>query len=124
MEHVKRPKKETSRATSNCTSPRNRLKVYDQNLQRCLTFYDKRMNKPLQVNVVKPAVPEEEEKPQGEQIEEKLDGIETDICDSVPATMKSRAIKKVKANKDIIGWNEQGQMVFKVARYSFQKIKL
>ena len=71
------------------------------------------MNKPLQVNVVKPAVPEEEEKPQGEQIEEKLDEIETDICDSVPATMKSRAIKKVKANKDIIGWNEQGQMVFK-----------
>ena len=28
--------------------------------------YDKRMNKPLQVNVVPPAVPEEEEKPQGE----------------------------------------------------------
>ena len=43
-------------------------KVYDQNLQRYLTFYDKRMNKPLQVNVVKPAVPEEEEKSQGEQI--------------------------------------------------------
>ena len=31
-------------------------KVYDQNLQRYLTFYDKRMNKPLRVNVVKPAV--------------------------------------------------------------------
>ena len=33
-----------------------------------------------------------------------------------PATMKSRArpfIKKLKANKDIIGWNEQGQMVLK-----------
>ena len=30
--------------------------------------------------------------------------------------MKSRTrqlIKKLKANKDIIGWNEQGQMVFK-----------
>ena len=43
-------------------------KVYDQNLKRYLTFYDKRMNKPLQVNVVKPAVPEEEEKSQGKQI--------------------------------------------------------
>ena len=61
-------------------------------------------------------VSEEEEKPQGKQIEEKPDEIETDILDSVPATMKSRArqlIKKLKANKDIIGWNEQGQMVFK-----------
>ena len=91
-------------------------KVYDQNLQRYLTFYDKRMNKPLQVSVVKPAVPEEEEKPQREQIEEKPDEIERDILDSVPATMKSRTrqlIKKLKANKDIIGWNEQGQMMFK-----------
>ena len=90
-------------------------KVYDQNLQRYLTFYDKLMNKPLQVNVVKPAVPEEQEKPQREQIEEKPDEIETYILDSVPATMKSRTrqlIKKLKANRDIIGW-QQGQMVFK-----------
>ena len=91
-------------------------KMYDQNLQRYLVFYDKRMNKPLRVNVIKPTVPEEEEKAHGEQIEEKPDEIETDILDSVPATMKSRTcqlIKKLKANKDIIGWNEQGQMVFK-----------
>ena len=91
-------------------------KVYDQNLQRYLTFYDKRMNKPLQVKVVKPTVPEEEEKPQGEQIEEKPDKIKTDILDSVPAMVKSSArqlIKKLKANKNIIGWNEQGQIVFK-----------
>ena len=40
-------------------------KVYDQNLERYLTFYDKRINKPLRVNVVKP-VPEEEERAQGE----------------------------------------------------------
>ena len=65
-------------------------KMYDQNLQRYLAFYDKRMNKPLRVNVIKPAVPEEEEKPQGEQVEEKPDEIETDILESVPATMKSR----------------------------------
>ena len=83
-------------------------KMYDQNLQRYLAFY-KRMNKPLRVDVIKPTVPEEEEKPQGEQIEEKPDEIETDILDSVPATMKSRTrqlIKKLKADKDIIGWNE------------------
>ena len=59
------------------------------------------------------------EEPQGEQLSEETeppDEIETDIMDSVPATMKSRArqlIKKLKSNKDLIGWNKQGQMVFK-----------
>ena len=85
-------------------------KVYEQNLQRYLTFYDKRMNKPLQVNVVKPAVHEEEEKPQREQIEKKPDEIETDILDSVPATMKSRTrqlIEKLKAIKILlVGMNK------------------
>ena len=38
-------------------------KMYDQNLQRYLTYNGKRMNKPLGVNVIKPTVPEEEEKP-------------------------------------------------------------
>ena len=41
----------------------------DQNLQHYLSYYGKRMNKPLQVNVIKPMVPEEEEKRQEEQIE-------------------------------------------------------
>ena len=41
--------------------------------------------------------------------------IEKDILESVPAMMKSRAlqlVKKLKANKDIVGWNDHGQMVF------------
>ena len=54
------------------------------------------MNKPLRVNVIKPAVPEEEEKPQGKQVEEKPDEIETDILESVPATMKSRTRQLIK----------------------------
>ena len=45
------------------------------------------VDKPLQVNVVKPAVPEEEEK---------SDEIETDILDSVPVTMKSRTRQLIK----------------------------
>ena len=66
------------------------------------------MNKPLRVNVTHT---DQAEEPQGEQpIEETepSDEIETDIMDSVPAT-----IKKLKSNKDLVGWNEQGQMVFK-----------
>jgi hypothetical protein len=93
-----------------------KAKLYDQNLQRYLTFYFKRMNKPLRVNVTHT---DQAEEPQGEQSSEETepsDEIETDIMDSVPATMKSRArqlIKKLKSNKDLVGWNEQGQMVFK-----------
>lgn len=93
-------------------------KMYDQNLQRYLTFYDKRMNKPLRVNVLQPKTTKEQpqEEQQQEEQPETIDEIETDIMDSVPATMKSRArqlIKKLKGNKDVVGWNEQGQMMFK-----------
>ena len=93
-----------------------KAKLYDQNLQRYLTFYDKRMNKPLQVNVTHT---DQAEEPQGEQPSEETEPsgeIETDIMDRIPATMKSSArqlIKKFKSNKDLIGWNEQDQMVFK-----------
>jgi hypothetical protein len=94
-----------------------KAKLYDQNLQRYLTFHDKRMNKPLRVNVTHTNQAEELQGEQPSEETEPSDEIKTDIMDSVPATMKSRArqlIKKLKSNKDLIGWNEQGQMVFKV----------
>jgi hypothetical protein len=74
------------------------------------------MNKPLRVNVTHT---DQAEEPQGEQsiVEtEPSNEIETDIMNSVSATMKSRArqlIKNLKSNKDLVGWNEQGQMVLK-----------
>ena len=93
-----------------------KVKLYDQTLQRYLTYYDKRMQKPVRVSMVHPEPVETEE------IEEELPEeseppgeIENDILESVPATMKSRAlqlVKKLKANKDVVGWNDHGQMVF------------
>ena len=56
-----------------------KAKLYDQNLQRYLTFYDKRMNKPLRVNVTHT---DQAEEPQGEQSIVETDPsneIETDI---------------------------------------------
>ena len=75
-----------------------KAKLYDQNLQTFnhLTFYDKRKNKHLRVNVTHT---DQAEKPQGEQPSEQTepsDEIETDIMDSVPATMKSRARQLIK----------------------------
>jgi hypothetical protein len=42
--------------------------------------------------------------------------MESDIIDSVPATMKSRArqlVRKLKSNQHIVGWNDQGHKMFK-----------
>ena len=96
-------------------------KVYDQNLQRYLTFYDKRMNKPLQVNVVKPAVPEDEEKAQGEQIEEKPEEIETDILDSVPATMKSRTRQLQRRNEGLPKMQRAATQLINIQTFYFQR---
>ena len=93
-----------------------KVKLYDQTLQRYLTYYDKRMQKPVRVSVVPPKPIETEET--GEELPEEPEPpgeIEKDILESVPATMKSRAlqlVKKLKANKDVVGWNDHGQMVF------------
>ena len=98
-------------------TPDEKVKLYDQTLQRYLTYYDERMRKPVRVSVAPPHPVETEEilpveqpnqpEPPGE--------IENDIIESVPSTMKSRAvqlIKKIKVNKDVLGWNDHGQMVF------------
>ena len=74
------------------------------------------MQKPIHVSVVPPNPVEswetEEELPEGSV--SPLGEIEN-ILESIPATMKSRAlqlVKKLKANKDIVGWNDHGQMIF------------
>ena len=93
-----------------------KVKLYDQTLQRYLTYYDKRMQKPVHVSVVPPKSIETEET--GEELPEEPEPpgeIQKDILESVPATMKSRAfqlVKKLKTNKDVVGWNDHGQMVF------------
>ena len=94
-----------------------KAKFYDQTLQRYLTYYDKRMQKPIRVSVV-PPTPVETEETETEELPKEPEPpgeIEKDILESVPATMKLRAlqlVKKLKANKDVVGWNDHGQMVF------------
>ena len=75
------------------------------------------MNKPIKVSVAQPAKTEEKKEEEEEKKEEeKKDDMESDIIDSVPATMKSRArqlVRKLKSNQHIVGWNDQGHMMFK-----------
>ena len=92
-------------------------KLYDQSLQRYLNFYDKRMNKPVKVSVAQPPTTEEKKEEEEEKKEEeKKDDMESDIIDNVPASMKSRArqlVRKLKSDQHIVGWNDQGHMMFK-----------
>ena len=92
-----------------------KVKMYDQTFQRFLNYYDKRMNKPVRVDVVKPEDTQPIDVQQAEPFETP-DEVENDIIESVPATMQSRArqlVKKLKENKEFVRWNDQGQMIFK-----------
>ena len=99
--------------------------MYNQILQQYLTYYDKRMSQPVcvsfvppkQVVVPKPIENEDTKTPEtAELVLSRLPGeIESDILESVPTTMKARArqlVKKLKDNRDLIGWNDKAQLVF------------
>ena len=103
----------------------DKANMYNQILQRYLTYYDKRMSQPVRVSVVppKPVVTpkpvETEDAKTPETAELALSGlpgeIESDILECVPPTMKARArqlVKKLKDNKDLVGWNDKAQLVF------------
>ena len=68
------------------------------------------MNKPVKVSVAQPPTTGDKKR-RGEEKkeEEKKDDMESDIIDSVQATMKSRArqlVRKLKSNQHIVGWND------------------
>ena len=86
-----------------------KARLYSQILQRYLNYYDKRMSQPVRVSVVpsKPTTEKPETQPEPVHLP---DNIETDILESVPPTMKTRArqlVKKLKENKDLITWDDK-----------------
>ena len=72
------------------TQDHEKARLYSQILQRYLNYYDKRMSQPVQVSVVssKPTTVKSETQPEPVDLP---DNIETDILESVPPTMKTRA---------------------------------
>ena len=79
-----------------------------------LNYYDKRMSQPVRVSVVssKPTTEKPETQPEPVGLP---DNIETDILESVPPTMKTRArqlVKKLKENKDLITWDDKALLVY------------
>ena len=91
-----------------------KARLYSQILQRYLGYYDKRMSQPVRVSVApsKPTADKPETQPETADLP---DNVETDIMESVPPTMKSRArqlVKKLKENKDLITWDDKAQLVY------------
>ena len=91
-----------------------KARLYSQILQRYLNYYDKRMSQPVRVSVVSSKPTTEKPETQLEPVD-LPDNIKTDILESVPPTMKTRArqlVKKLKENKDLITWDDKAQLVY------------
>ena len=100
-----------------------KVKLYNQVLQRYLTYYDKRKDQPLHVKLtaVKPTrtlKPEESKEPTEEPAPEKSvsTAVEQEVMKSVPKLYKSGArqpLDKIKENRDVLHWNDKGELVYK-----------
>ena len=101
-----------------------KAKLYNQVLQRYLTYYDQRKNQPLHVKLTTPK-PVETLKP--EESEETSEGstteaetiptsaVEQEVMKSVPKFYKAGArqlLDKIKENRDVLNWNEKGELMY------------
>ena len=93
--------------------------LYNQVLQRYLTYYDKRKGQPLHVKLstpkpVKTPKPEESEETSKESTAEAetipTSAVEQEVMKSVPKLYKTRArqlLDKIKEHRDVLNWNEK-----------------
>ena len=101
-----------------------KAKLYNQVLQRYLTYYDKRKAQPLHVKLTTPKPmetlkPEEsseetsKESPEAETIP--TSAVEQEVIKSVPKLYKAGArqlLDKIKENSDVLNWNEKGELLY------------
>lgn len=103
-------------------STEDKVKAYDQILQRFLVYDDKYRNRPpVKVQVVKNKDSKLDESVKTDAtvgtdpMESKKDPIEEDILLSVPTSMRGKAerlLNKIKTKSDM-GWNDRGELIFK-----------
>ena len=107
-----------------------KAKLYNQVLQRYLTYYDQRKSQPLHVKLtaVKPTEtpkPEETPKPDAMSSEETrkeataeaetTSAVEQEVIKSVPKLYKTGArqlLDKIKESRDVLNWNEKGELLY------------
>ena len=99
-----------------------KAKLYNQVLQRYLTYYDQRKDQHLHVKLtaVKPTEtpkPEESKESSEESAPEKSvsTAVEQEVMKSVPKLYKNGArqlLDKMKENRDVLDWNDKGELVY------------
>ena len=97
--------------------------LYNQVLQRYLTYYDQRKGQPLHVKLTTPK-PVETRKPEESSEEtskestaeaETTSAVEQEVIKSVPRLYKTGArqlLDKLKENSDVLNWNDNGELVY------------
>ena len=99
-----------------------KAKLYNQVLQRYLTYYDQRKGQPLHVKLKTPkpvetSNPEKSKESTEEPAPEKSvsTAVEEEVMKSVPKIYKNGArqlLDKMKENRDLLAWNDKGELVY------------
>ena len=99
-----------------------KARLYNQVLQRYLTYYDQRKGQPLHVKISTPKAvetpkPEENEQPSEEPVPEKFtsSAVEAEVVKSLPKIYKAGArqmLDKIKEHQDVLHWNDKGELLY------------
>ena len=109
--------------SSNKLGDEEKAKLYNQVLQRYLTYYDQRKGQPIHVKLttskpVETPKPEESEVTSKESTEAETiptSAVEQEVMRSVPKLYKSGArqlLDKIKEHRDVLHWNEKGELLY------------
>ena len=100
-----------------------KAKLYNQVLQRYLTYYDQRKSEPLHVKLTTPKPVETPKQEEAKETTEEpapvekpaLSTVEQEVMKSVPKLYKSGArqlLDKIKENQNVLHWNEKGELLY------------
>ncbi len=101
-----------------------KAKLYNQVLQRYLTYYDQRKGQPLHVKLttaksVETPKPEESKEKETSKDSSEFEtiptAVEQEVMKSVPKLYKTGArqlLDKIKENRDLLHWNDKGELMY------------
>ena len=108
--------------SSNQLDDEEKAKLYNQVLQRYLTYYDQRKGQPIHMKLTTPKPVDSPEQKEAKDTTEQpapeksvLSTVEEEVMKSVPKLYKSGArqlLDKIKEHRDVLQWNEKGELSY------------
>ena len=99
-----------------------KAKLYNQVLQRYLTYYDQRKGQPLHVKLTTPKTTETPKPVENAESTEEASpdnslptAVEQEVMKSVPKIYKAGArqlLDKIKKHQDVLHWNDKGELLY------------